>query len=157
MKRLVFIAIFTVIITAPSFCQAKGPTGTERSAVIDTVKKFYEGFNDGRFLNAELYTTVDWNHINPHGRRTVGRDATLVDVRAVHQTFLKGVTDTPEDYDVKFAAANVAIVVVPSRLSTFTMPDGIRRENARNIRTFLVVKQKGRWLIQHDHNTFIAQ
>ncbi|HUR99274.1 MAG TPA: hypothetical protein VMZ26_14505, partial [Pyrinomonadaceae bacterium] len=95
------------------------------------------------------------NHINPFGGRTVGREAVLKEVRAVHSTFLKGVTDTPEMFDVSFPSATVASVVVPSRLSAFTTPDGVKHENDRNIRTFILVKRNGRWLIQLDHNTFI--
>jgi uncharacterized protein (TIGR02246 family) len=116
---------------------------------------FYTDFNDGTFPRAAEYSTEDWNHINPLGGRSAGRDAILKEVRAVHQTFLKGVTDTPESFDVRFAHPDVAIVIVPSRLSTFTTPDGVKRENDRNIRTFVVVKRRGRWLIMQDHNTFM--
>jgi hypothetical protein len=36
----------------------------------------------------------DWNHISPYGGRDQGREATMTDVRSVHQSFLKGTTDT---------------------------------------------------------------
>ncbi|MDI1243755.1 MAG: SgcJ/EcaC family oxidoreductase [bacterium] len=124
--------------------------------VIEAVKLFYADFNDGAFARADEYTTSDWNHINPFGGRTVGRDAVLSEVRAVHTSFLKGVTDTPESFDVKFSSPNVALVIVPSRMSTFTTPDGVKHENERNIRTFVVVKRENRWRIMHDHNTIIA-
>ena len=56
--------------------------------------------------------------------------------------------------DVKFAAANVAIVTVPSKTSPYTSPDGVKRENQRQIRTFVLVERHGRWLIMQDQNTF---
>lgn len=133
-----------------------GQGNTAEKDVITSVKRFYAGFDDGTFPRAEEYTTDDWNHINPMGGRTVGRKAVLDEVRGVHSTFLKGVTDTPESFDVKFFRPDAAIVVVPSRLSTFTTPDGVKYENRRNVRTFIVVKRSGRWLIMHDHNTFIS-
>ncbi len=155
--RIVFLAISCFLLLSVSAVpQTEVQKSTAEAGVIATVKKFYDGFNDGRFLRAEDYTTSDWIHINPMGGQTIGRDATLKDVRTVHQSFLKGVTDTPESYNVKFSSPDVAIVVVPSKLSTLTLPDGVKRENARNIRTFVVVKRNGRWLIQHDQNTFIS-
>ncbi|MEO7540182.1 MAG: SgcJ/EcaC family oxidoreductase [Pyrinomonadaceae bacterium] len=152
MKLFFFFAICVLVFTIPICSQSK----TEKN-VIDTVKLFYADFDEGAFLRAEKYTTNDWNHINPLGGRTIGRDAVLSEVRAVHGSFLKGVTDTPETFNVKFASRDVALVIVSSRLSTFTTPDGVKHENQRNIRTFIVVKRNGRWLIMHDHNTFMAE
>lgn len=40
--------------------------------------------------------------------------------------------------------------------STFTTPDGVKHENDRWIRTFVVVKRGARWLIMQDHNTIVA-
>jgi uncharacterized protein (TIGR02246 family) len=151
MKELLFLAICVLVFGTP----VSGQNKASEKAVIDAVKSFYAGFSDGKFATAETYTTEDWNHINPFGGRTVGREAVLKEVRAVHSTFLKGVTDTPETFDVSFPSSNVASVVVPSRLSPFTTPDGVKHENDRNIRTFILVKRDGRWLIKHDHNTFI--
>jgi uncharacterized protein (TIGR02246 family) len=74
----------------------------------------------------------------------------------VHSTFLKGVSDTVEDMSVRFAAPDVAVVTVTSRMSTFTTPDRVRHENERHIRTFVVVKRSDRWLIMLDQNTVIG-
>ena len=37
-----------------------------------------------------FYTTIDWVHINPGGGITRGREDVLREVRAIHQTMLKG-------------------------------------------------------------------
>lgn len=76
----------------------------------------------------------------------------LRELQAVHSTSLKGVTDTPDSMVVRFAAPEVAIVTVPSRVSTYVMPDGVRHENERQIRTFVVVQRGGRWLMMQDQN-----
>ena len=152
MKKYFHSAICVLILGISVF----GQTKRER-AVIEPVKLFYADFAQGSFARAEEYSTSDWNHINPLGGRTIGRNSVLNEVRAVHQSFLKGVTDTPESYDVKFVSPEIALVIVPSRLSTFTTPDGVKHERQRNIRTFVVVKRGGRWLIMHDHNTFITE
>jgi uncharacterized protein (TIGR02246 family) len=117
------------------------------------VQAFYDAFSSDDFGRAAEYTTEDWNHINPAGGWTRGREAVLKEVKEVHSTFLKGVSDTPEEMSVRFATPAVAVVTVPSRVSTYTTPDGIKHENERQIRTFVVVKRGGRWLIMQDHNT----
>ena len=152
MRNLIIFTVIVYVLMPAAFGQGT-PADTD---VIDTVKRFYAGFDEGSFQRAEEYTTEDWNHINPAGGRSVGRRAVLEEVRLVHSTFLKGVTDTPEKFDVKFIDPKTAIVIVPSQLSTYTSPAGVKQVNTRNIRTFIVVKRKGRWLIMHDHNTFIA-
>lgn len=120
-----------------------------------SIQKFYDAFNSG-FVGPADYAAEDWNHINPTGGRTRGRDATLSRVREVHQTFLKGARETIESMDVRFATDDVAIATVVSVSSPFTSPDGTRHESQRGIRTFVVVNRGGRWLIVQDHNTTVA-
>jgi uncharacterized protein (TIGR02246 family) len=126
------------------------------AAVRIPIQAFNKAFNEG-FVGPADYATEDWNHINPLGGRDRGREATLKTVRAVHQTFLKGVTETIEDIDVRFASEDVAVATVTSTSSPFTSPDGVKRGVARNIRTFVVVKRGGRWLIMQDQNTTIIE
>jgi hypothetical protein len=63
------------------------------------------------------FTSDDWNHINPGGGRTRGREAVLKELREVHGTFLKGVTDTITSLDVRFATPDVAVATVTSQMS----------------------------------------
>jgi len=127
---------------------------TQEAQVRKTVQSFYDAFNAHQFIRVPEFTTEDWTHINPLGGWTRGRDLVLKELEEVHASFLKGVTDTADEMDVKFAAANVAIVTVPSKTSPYTSPDGVRRENQRQIRTFVLVERHGRWLIMQDQNTF---
>ena len=127
----------------------------DREAAVRTaIQSFYKAFDDG-FVGPADYATEDWNHINPLGGRDRGREATLKTVREVHQTFLKGTTDTIENMDIRFADQNVAVGTVTSTMSPFTSPDGVKHGAERHIRTFVVVKRGGRWLIMQDHNTTV--
>ena len=117
------------------------------------VQSFYDAFNSHDFGRAADYTTEDWTHINPIGGWTRGRAAVVKELAEVHSTFLKGVSDTVEEISIRFATPDVAVVTVPSRVSTYTTPDGVKHENERQIRTFVVVKRGGRWLIMQDQNT----
>ena len=133
-------------------------TGNAEKEVRLAVQSFYNAFNSHNFDHVAEYTTEDWTHINPLGGWTRGREAVLKELKEVHSTFLKGVTDTVEEISVRFATPEVAVVTVPSRLSgTFTTPDGAKHENDRQIRTFVVVKRDNKWLIMQDQNTIRTQ
>ncbi len=118
------------------------------------VEPFYAMFNAHQFDTAAEFTTDDWVHINPLGGVTRGRNAVLTELKEVHSTFLKGVTDHPESFDVRMASPTVAIVTVQSVLSSFTTPDGKRHENEQSVHTFVLVKRQEQWLIMQDQNTF---
>lgn len=128
----------------------------QEPAVRTAIQAFYKAFDDGFVAPAE-YATEDWNHISPYGGRDRGREATLKTVRRVHQTFLKGTTDTVENLDIRFAAQDVAVGTVTSVMSPFTSPDGVKHGAERHIRTFVVVKRSGRWLIMQDQNTTVIE
>ena len=125
-------------------------------AVRSVIQAFYKAFEDG-FVGPADYATEDWSHINPYGGRDRGREATLRTMRGVHQTFLKGTTDTIENMDIRFAAEDVAVGTVTSALSPFTSPDGVKHGAEQYIRTFVVVKRRGGWLIMQHHNTRVVR
>src|SRR5437879_11510364 len=108
---------------------------TKEAGVRAAIQAFHKAFDDG-FTGQAEYSTEDWNHIIPYGGRDRGREATLKTVRQVHQTFLKGTTDTIEDMDIRFATADVAVATVISVVSPFTSPDGVKHGVERHIRTF---------------------
>jgi creatinine amidohydrolase len=145
------------VLSAPARAEPAGsgsgqPVG-EEGRVRQTVQAFYAAFNAHGFDQAAQFTTDDWAHINPFGGWTRGRDAVLAELREVHGSFLKGVTDTPDSIAVRFASPEAAVVTVPSQMSRFVTPDGTVHENERQIRTFVVVKRSDRWLIMQDQNT----
>ena len=129
-------------------------TGSEM-LVKQAVEAFYTAFDDGFTAECD-FSTEDWNHINPSGGWTRGREHVLDEIREVHTSFLKDVTDTVEEMSVRIAAPGAAIATVISLMSTFVTPDGVRHENERHIRTFVVVRRKARWLIMQDQNTVIS-
>ena len=152
--RKSIISLLTVsVVTISGVVSAQ--TSAKEIEVRKAVQSFYDAFNAHGFDRAAEFTTDDWNHINPFGGRTRGRSETLKDLHEVHSTFLKGVSETVEEMDVRFADANVAVVTVLSRIGTYVTPDGTKHENNQHLRTFVVVKKKGRWLIMQDQNTIV--
>ena len=147
MRLPVFLLL---VLLLPSATAAQN----DEQEVRATIEAFYQAFNGHDFEAVPV--TEDWEHINPFGGSKRGRAAVLKELREVHSTFLKGVTDRLETASIRFPAADVAIVVATSQMSTYTTPDRTKHENERHIRTFVVVRQSGRWLIAHDQNTTIA-
>ncbi len=134
---------------------SNGQNPRDKEAVKQVVIAFQDDFNEGGFNNAETYSTPDWRHINPGGGIDKGRDSVLLTVRAVHQTFLKGVKMRIESMDVRFVTPDVAIADVIHQVDNYTTPDGITHENNRHIKTYVVVKKRGSWLLVQDHATAI--
>jgi uncharacterized protein (TIGR02246 family) len=150
MKRFA-LSIAALFVFAPYVAMS----GNDEAEVRAAIQAFHKAFDDG-FTGPADYATSDWNHINPYGGRDRGREATLKTVREVHQTFLKGTTDTIEEMDIRFATPQVAVATVVSVMSPFTSPDGVHHGTERHIRTFVVTKRGHHWLIMQDHNTTIA-
>jgi uncharacterized protein (TIGR02246 family) len=155
LKKMTVSLVIVFLLSLPSLAIAQTPSREKQ--VRQVVQSFYDAFNSHGFGRAAEYTTEDWNHINPFGGRTRGRKAVLKELKEVHATFLKGVSDTIEDMDVRFATTDAAVVTVSSQMSTYTTPDGDKHENERHIRTFVVVKRTDRWSIMQDQNTLIGR
>ena len=152
MRRALSVAV-SLLIVIGLYAQPV----TQEVAVRKAVQSFYDAFNSHDFGRVPEFTTEDWNHLNPFGGRTRGRASVLKELKEVHSTFLKGVTDTMEEMDVRFATQDVAVVTVTSQMSTYITPDKVRHENERHLRTFVVLKRSGKWLIMQDQNTLIAR
>jgi uncharacterized protein (TIGR02246 family) len=149
--RFFLFALMGILAAPAGYAQSAQDT----QAVKRVILLFQDDFNDGRFNHAATYITRDWEHINPLGGIDRGRDSVLSVVRSVHQTFLKGVTMTIEAMTLRFILPNVAIADVVHKIADYTTPDGVRHQNERQMKTYVVVKQNGKWLLTHDHNTII--
>ena len=132
-------------------------TGADDEQLVrEVVKAFVADYNNGDFKNAPTYTTADWVHINPGGGITRGRDKVLKEVRAIHKTMLKGVSITIESMTVHFVTPDVAFDAVHTSDSYVTPEDGVKHGNERQIKTYLIVKRNGKWLLALDQNTIIS-
>ena len=133
-----------------------GQSSRNEELVKIVVLAFQDDFNEGAFKNAEFYTTKDWEHINPGEGITKGREAVLKEVRAVHQTFLKGVSLTIESIAIRFLTPTVAIADVVYKSSDYELPQGIKHQNERQQKIYIIVKRQNKWLLTLDQNTVIA-
>jgi uncharacterized protein (TIGR02246 family) len=151
MRLLLLISLVCGLVTST---HAQGAAEHE---VRETIRAFYRAFNAHDFSRAAEFTTADWVHINPFGGWTRGRDSVLAELREVHGSFLMGVKDTPDTILVRLTGTTSAVATVPSRLSTYVTPDGIRHDRERQIRTFVLTRLENRWWIVQDQNTIIRR
>jgi hypothetical protein len=73
MIRILLSAVTTLVLVNGAFAQ----TPSKDEQVRQTVQSFYAAFNAHGFESAEKYMTEDWNHVNPFGGWTRGREAVL--------------------------------------------------------------------------------
>jgi len=151
MKTLYLIASFSCIVFL-----CKGQDLNDKDLVYKVIIDFQNDFNDGGFDNASLYTTSNWEHINPSGGISKGRANVLKEVRTVHQSFFKGVKMKIETTEIRFLTSTVAVADVIHLLDNYTTPDDKIHINERQIKTYIFIKQEGKWLLVHDHNTVIV-
>ena len=149
MKQILSVAVMMIVIGLHA------EPITQEVQVRKAVQSFYDAFNSHGFDDAEIHHGR-LEPSQPVWRADAGARRCTQELKEVHGTFLKGVTDMMEEMDVRFATRVVAVVTVTSQMSTFITPDKVRHENERHIRTFVVLKQSGKWLIMQDQNTLIA-
>ena len=147
------IVFFTLIFSNISV----GQNSRNVQLVKNVVLAFQDDFNEGGFKKAQFYTTKDWEHINPGGGITKGREAVLKEVRDVHQTFLKGVSLTIESIAIRFLTPTVAIADVVHKSSEYELPQGVKHQNERQRKTYIIVKKQNKWWLTLDQNTVIAE
>ena len=146
-----FLLLTTIILLSH---YGNGQNTQDHEDVKNVVNAFQKDYNNG-FESAALYTTIDWEHINPEGGISKGRDSVLIDVRNVHQSFLKGVVMKIEKIEINFPLTDVAVANVIHKVSNYTTPDGVEHQNERQFKTYIVVKKNGKWLLFQDHATYI--
>ena len=150
--KVYLLIFYTLIFSNTSF----GQNSKDEQLVKNVVLAYQDDYNDGRFKNVESYTTEDWEHINPIGGITKGRDSVMSELRPLCQTILKGVTMTVESMTVRFLSPTVAMANVVHRCSDYEFPQGVKHQNERHMKTYIIVKKEGNWLLTLDQNTIIV-
>jgi uncharacterized protein (TIGR02246 family) len=149
-QSAIVIAFAVSVVSATPLAQSSRAEQDVRTAV----EAFYAAFNGHSFDTVPVTDT--WEHINPLGGTARGRTTVLKELREVHSTFLKDAHQWVDNVAIRFPTPDIAIAVATGHGKTIVTPDGIRHENPRSIQTFVLVQKSGRWLIEHDQNTWIT-
>jgi uncharacterized protein (TIGR02246 family) len=124
-------------------------------AIRATVRTFENGWNNHNMDTMFQAFRPDADWVNVVGMWWQGLADVRLAHRAYHETIFK---DTPlhiEAVQVRLVTADVAIAVVRWKKGSFLPPDGRLRPAGQDLMSLVLVKQKGRWLIAHGHNTTI--
>ncbi len=105
--------------------------------VRQSLSSFYRDAARNDFRNADRYAALDWTHVDARGARSRGRDAVLAALRRE----IGGGVPVIEETTVRFPTQEVAVATV------------VDNAGQRRVRTFVLVKQKGRWRITQDQAT----
>ncbi len=151
--KVCLLIFFIMILSNTSF----GQSSQEEQSVKNVVLAYQDDYNDGAFKNVESYTTKNWEHINPIGGITKGRDSVMGELRPLCQTILKGVTLSVESITVRFLSPTVAIANVVHKCSDYEFPAGVKHHNERHMKTYVIVKKQNKWLLTLDQNTIIVK
>ena len=147
---LIFLIIF---LSNTSF----GQNSQDEQLVKNVVLAYQDDYNNGGFKNAASYTTKDWEHINPIGGISKGRDEVLKELQPLVQTLLPGVTLSLESITIRFLSPSVAIANVVHKSSDYEFPAGVKHQNERHMKTYVIVKKQSKWLLAPDQNTIIVR
>ena len=158
MKNLSVLTAVAIVTLLASFRpnSSFAQRSQDEQLVKNVVLAYQDDYNDGGFKNVETYTTKDWEHINPIGGITKGRDEVMKELRPLCQTILKGVTLTVESITIKFLSPTVAIANVVHKCSDYEFPQGVKHQNERHMKTYIIVKEQSKWLLTLDQNTIIV-
>ena len=58
-----------------------------------------------------------------------------------------------ESMEIRFPVPNVAIAIVVHQMDNYTTPDGVQHKNEKHMKSYIIVKQNGKWLLTLDQNT----
>lgn len=56
---------------------------------------------------------------------------------------------------IRFLTPSVAVANVTHLPDNYTTPDGKLHSKEQQIKTYIIVKQEGKWFLEHGHNTII--
>jgi uncharacterized protein (TIGR02246 family) len=148
-----YLLIFsTLFLSSASYAQ----NSQDEQLVKNVVLAYQDDYNDGSFKNVASYSTKDWEHVNPVGGMTKGRDEVMKELRPLCQTILKGVTLQVESITVRFLSPTVALANVVHTCSDYEFPPGVKHQNERHMKTYIIVKKQNKWLLTLDQNTIIV-
>ena len=138
-----------------------GQEEKEKQQINIVIDSFYTAFRTDNFRDMSGYTTADINYIAPSGSWFRGRKQLQDSIQAVHEGMLKNTPVAVETMTVRFVTPDVAIVNLIDKMGAFYPPDGVNRgtnkvDGVRTMRTMVLVKQKGKWLLAQNQSTFIG-
>jgi uncharacterized protein (TIGR02246 family) len=133
MRQVVIAA--TLLIVAVVGIRARTTSADETGAIGQVLARFYQGWNDHDADAMVSAYAEDIDHINVFGEWQKGRSTLREELARLHKGPLGNSQKTYKMEKIRLLAPNVAVVQVSSHSI-----------NGDNIGTYVLEKQKDRWL-----------
>lgn len=132
----------------------------DEKQINNQIDALIASWNNHNFDDFSNYTTSDLDWVNIVGHWYKGQEQNKTHLEALHKTIFKDVKYTKSKTHVRFVTENVAVVHIFWSLGAFYPPDGVNRGNNKmgddkEIGTFVMLKENGKWLITAAHNIVI--
>ena len=148
----IFALMILGTLSATNYAQDKAK---DQKAIKDVAFKFEKTWNDHNMDAMFDLFIEDAEWVNIVGMYWVGR----ADVKKAHQDFHATMfKNTPlkiDEITVRKITSDTAVAVLNLSMGDFTTPSGETIKNSKDRLSLILVKQKGRWLIAHGHNTVL--
>jgi uncharacterized protein (TIGR02246 family) len=151
----VSLLLFTALIL--SFL-SNGQKAKDERNVKEVVNSFYNNFKHDHFGDFSKYTTKDINYVHPQGGWLKGREEVQTVLQEVHSSFLQKTPIKIDTMAIRFITPNVAIVNLIDTMGPYSPADSLGRGKnpiVKCIRTMVVIRKKGTWLLTQNHSTII--
>ncbi len=152
----IFALMILGALSMTSYAQDKAK---DQKAIKDEAFKFEKTWNDhnnDHNMDAMFDLFIeDAEWVNIVGMYWVGR----ADVKKAHQDFHATMfKNTPlkiDEITIRKITSDTAVAVLNLSMGDFTTPSGETIKNSKDRLSLILVRQKGRWLIAHGHNTVL--
>jgi uncharacterized protein (TIGR02246 family) len=131
-------------------------SNTESQAIRKLVGSFINDLNKGDFSKLPDYGTKEWIHINSNGGITYGRDEVVPEIFQSYKTNLKDAKIAIDNMTIRMLSPDAATVTVIHKIDSYTDSRGIKNTNQKQVKTYVVIKQQGKWLLSLDQSTIIV-
>ena len=140
MKAVVFMILACIFSV-----NASAQSDVELQSIRKLIGSFINDLNRGDFSNLSSYCIKEWIHINSNGGISNGRDEVVGEIFQAYKTNPKGAKIAIENMMVRMLSPDAAIATVKHAI-----------DNQQQVKSFVVVKQAGKWLLALDQSTIVA-
>ena len=148
--------VFVLIISAFSLTTLYAQTDAKDvQAVKDIAAKYEKSWNEHDMDAMFDLFTEDSDWVNIVGMHWKGRSDSKKAHQIFHDTMFKNTPLKIDEVYVRKITKDTAVAVLTISMGDFATPAGDIIKSSKDRMSLFMVKQKGRWLIAHGHNTAI--
>lgn len=151
-RSLIFVLVISSVSLTPLYAQTDAK---DVKAVKDVAAKYEKSWNKHNMDAMFDLFTEDSDWVNIVGMHWIGRADSKKAHQISHDTMFKNTPLKIDEIYVRRISKDTAVAVLTISMGDFATPAGDIIKDSKDRMSLFMVKQKGRWLIAHGHNTAI--